>query len=406
MRFVHTADTHIGASHHGRTEREDDFREAFSEMIERTLELAPDAFVHAGDLFDKHRPSVKDIHFAANELMRLIRNNIEVILLPGNHDRRSVRGELAPQSILELLGAKVFSLAEGKSLYRVNDVELWGIPYIGDADTLRGLISDMAEKARSPAVLVLHQYIYPPARLLPLLYPDDIPPVFSYAALGHWHIPYIGERYAYPGSTETKQLSSEEASVEKRCFYLVEMDDNSLRIEPHYLLSPRPFFYLECTEEDIAAKMIGLREKMGKSPKKPMLKIKLSGGPRMRADEVVDSALLSAGLKRKDFLLISTDTTRQEVARSRASQAKEARSDAAERFFGNDPELLGVVLAMREAIIKAESERESSGTRARSDREAILRSAKEAAEQYLKEKADASVKTASEKLSEPQGNRG
>jgi hypothetical protein len=60
--------------------------------------------------------------------------------------------------------------------------------------------------------------------------------------------------------------------------------------------------------------------------------------------------------------------------------------DAAEKLFGDEPELLGVVLAMREAIIKAEAEGESSGASAPTRREAIIRSAKEAAEEYLKEK--------------------
>ena len=386
MRFVHTADTHIGASHQGRAESEEDFKDVFCELIDKTLELSPEAFVHAGDLFDRDRPSVKDICFVANQLLRLIRNRIEVILLPGNHERRSIRGEMAPQSILELLGAKVFGLAANKVFYRVQDVEFWGIPYVGDGEALRRFISEAAEKAKSPAILVLHQYIYPPAKLSPILYPEDIPPVFSYAALGHWHIPFKGERYAYPGSTEVRQLTPEEAEVGQRRFYLVEIDGNSLSIETHYLTKARPFFYLDCAENEVAERMSELAKRMAGSPKKPILKIRVRGGPRMRVDEVVDSALLSANLTRKDFFIISTEAIRTEGALATRAGAEQGHLDAAEKLFGDEPELLGVVLAMREAIIKAEAEGESSGVSSQTLYKAIIRSAQEAAEEYLKEK--------------------
>ncbi|MGC8894978.1 MAG: metallophosphoesterase family protein [candidate division WOR-3 bacterium] len=392
MKFVHIADTHIGCSQMGLPEREEDFREAFSEIVEMTLELAPQALVHAGDLFERPRPSNKDILFVAEKLLRLMKAGIEVLLVTGNHDKRSVRGEVAPQGIFELLGAKVFSVAENRMRYTVDGVEFWGLPYMTRKDELLRYISDMGEKARRPAILVLHQYAYPPTSLIPCLYPQDIPPVFSYGAFGHWHIPWIGERYAFPGASEARELSVEEANIKARCIYLIEVDDAGVRVEPHFLTRTRPFFYLDCWEDELLEKLSGIGEKLGSLAKKPMLRIKLRGGPDMRADQVVDNALKALGLKRGDFLLVNVKPERSERAPAGTPAGDEQTSqDIIGRFFGDDPQLLGLVMAMREAVIQAEAERELSGTQAKRDRQFLIDAAKEAAKKHLEENSNASV---------------
>ncbi len=391
MRFVHAADTHIGCAYRGLSEREEDFRDVFTEIIDRTLELAPDAFVHAGDLFERSRPSNKDIIFAATELMRLMRAGIEVILLPGNHDFRIVRGEVSPQRILELLGARVFGLGEDKKRYEVKGVEFWGIPYMSQKTLLLRFLSEIGEKARGPAVLVLHQYFYPPASFSPFLYPQDIPPVFSYAALGHFHIPYYRKeyRYAYPGSSEARELSAQDAMVKKRLFYLVEADDSGIKLEPHFLRKTRPFFYLECQEDELAEKLKDIAEETGGAEKKPMLKVKVRGGPEMRADRVVDNALRASGLKREDFLILDVSAERTEgLAPEIQSGEERAQEDMLERFFGNQPRLLGLVTTMREAVMRTEAEREFSWTQARRDRQILIEAAKSAALQYMEESND------------------
>jgi len=388
MKFVHAADTHIGCSQQGIPEREEDFREAFQEIIDRTLELSPRAFVHAGDLFHRPRPSNRDILFAARCLLRLINAGIEVLLVPGNHDKRPVKGEIAPQGILELMGARVFGFTQEKMCYAVDGVEFWGLPHMNRKHELLRFISEMGERAKSPAVLVLHQYLYPPTSLPPCLYPQDIPPVFSYGAFGHWHIPWRGERYAYPGSSEATELSLEQASVRERCFYLVEVDGRGVKVEPQPLVKTRPFFYLNCQEDELMEKMEGLGERMVSAGKKPMLRVKLRGGPDMRAEAAVDNAIHAAGLKRQDFLLVNVIPERAElVPTERETGEEHTHSDIVERFFGDDPRLLGLVLAMREAVIRAESERESSGTQARRDRQVFIEAAKAAAHEHMNETA-------------------
>lgn len=364
-------------------ERNEDFREAFSEIIDRTLELSPQAFVHAGDLFHRSRPSNTDILFVAKELLRLIKEGIEVMLLPGNHDKMSVKGEIAPQSILELLGAKVFGFTREKRYYTLDGVEFWGLPYMGRKEDLLGFISETGERAKSPAVLVLHQYLYPLTSYQPCLYLEEIPKVFSYCALGHWHIPWRNERYAYPGSPEPIDLSAEQAKVRARCFYLVEIDDRGIKVEPQFLTKTRPFFYLDCREDELVEKMEQLRERMDPKGKKPMLRVKLRGGPDMRAEAAVENAILSVGLKKQDFML-SVIPERTALAPNQGKGGQEETfSDILERFFGNEPELISLVGIMREAVIQAEAEREFSGTQAGRDRQIFIEAAKKAAIEYL-----------------------
>jgi exonuclease SbcD len=388
MRFVHAADTHIGCSQQGLPERDEDFREAFQEIIDRTLELSPQAFVHAGDLFHRPRPSNRDMVFVAKGLLRLIKEGIEVLLVPGNHDRRPVKGEIAPQGIIELMGARVFGFTEDRRCYAVDGVEFWGLPYMNRKDELLGFISEMGEGAKSPAVLVLHQYLYPPTSLPPCLYPQDIPPVFSYGAFGHWHIPWRGERYAYPGSPEATELSPDQASVRERCFYLVEVDGRGAKVEPQLLVKTRPFFYLDCQEEELVERMEALGEKMDSAGKKPMLRVKLRGGPDMRAESAVENAIHAAGLRRQDFLLVNIIPERAELVPAEPEIGEEhSHLDIVERFFGDDPRLLGLVVAMREAVVRAEADRESSGTQAKRDRQVFIEAAKAAAQEHMNETA-------------------
>ena len=77
MRIVHLSDTHLGfrqlqrINDHGRNEREQDVYDAFNAAIDRTIELAPAAVVHAGDLFDSYHPSSAALGVALDGLARL-----------------------------------------------------------------------------------------------------------------------------------------------------------------------------------------------------------------------------------------------------------------------------------------------------------------------------------------------
>ncbi len=92
MRIIHISDSHIGHTAYRRTspdgynQRGEDMRAALTRAIDVILELKPDIVLHTGDLFDSPRPLNRMTEFAFNELMRLTRADIPVILLAGNHE--------------------------------------------------------------------------------------------------------------------------------------------------------------------------------------------------------------------------------------------------------------------------------------------------------------------------------
>ncbi len=86
MRFVHTADWHLGRLFHGRHLTEDQ-----AVVLERLVDLLRDAkaeaLVIAGDVYDRAVPPVEAVRLLDDVLTRVRRDvGIPVILIAGNHD--------------------------------------------------------------------------------------------------------------------------------------------------------------------------------------------------------------------------------------------------------------------------------------------------------------------------------
>lgn len=86
MRFIHTADLHLGNKMHD-VDREEEYRELFQWLKETIVEQKADALVIAGDIYDTIQPPVtarKSLNqFLASLLDTDCRN---VIIVGGNHD--------------------------------------------------------------------------------------------------------------------------------------------------------------------------------------------------------------------------------------------------------------------------------------------------------------------------------
>ncbi len=86
MRFIHTADWHLGRTFHGISLIED---QAY--ILEQFIELAkntqPDVILIAGDIYDRAVPPTDAIKLLDDILSRLVLDlGIKVILIAGNHD--------------------------------------------------------------------------------------------------------------------------------------------------------------------------------------------------------------------------------------------------------------------------------------------------------------------------------
>lgn len=83
-----SSDSHLGCRLYGEDFREQDYRDAFKEMIDIAIEENVDKVIHAGDLFHTPTPSSKNLSFCMKQLLRLKEKNIEFLSIVGNHERK------------------------------------------------------------------------------------------------------------------------------------------------------------------------------------------------------------------------------------------------------------------------------------------------------------------------------
>lgn len=97
FQFVHTADIHLDSPMKGLTQYEgvavDQLRtatrDAFSELISKTIDARPEFVIIAGDLFDGDWKDYNTGFFLVSEMARLRKAEINAYVLYGNHDAQS-----------------------------------------------------------------------------------------------------------------------------------------------------------------------------------------------------------------------------------------------------------------------------------------------------------------------------
>lgn len=98
MRFLHTADWHVGKPLRGRS-RMDEYAAALREVGAIAVDQKVDAVLVAGDIFDSPAPPPEAEKLVYDFLARLVSERIPAVLIAGNHDHPRKLGALA--SLLE-----------------------------------------------------------------------------------------------------------------------------------------------------------------------------------------------------------------------------------------------------------------------------------------------------------------
>ena len=106
MKFLHTSDWHLGRAlkGHDLSMAQED---ALDALVDAAIERGIDAFVIAGDIFDRAFPSVEDIRRLRSALTRVHAAGIQIICTAGNHDEGARLAAFA-----NLLHAKVAVVGE------------------------------------------------------------------------------------------------------------------------------------------------------------------------------------------------------------------------------------------------------------------------------------------------------
>jgi len=98
MRFLHTADWHVGKPLRGRS-RMDELAAAVAQVADVAIDRKVDAVLVAGDVFDSPAPPPEAEKLVYDFLARLVSERIACVLIAGNHDHPKKLGALA--SLLE-----------------------------------------------------------------------------------------------------------------------------------------------------------------------------------------------------------------------------------------------------------------------------------------------------------------
>jgi DNA repair exonuclease SbcCD nuclease subunit len=256
--FVHASDLHLGYAQYGLEVRRQDFDDAFTELVDKTIELKPDFMIIAGDLFHHARPSNTTLENTIRNFKRLKDAGIPVLTVDGSHD--SAPNTITGTILIPLDSAGlIFHLPrhEGACWRRPYCCYVYGVPnFRSRRKTEEALPAFMTENVPTPDpsvanIFVLHMAIDLPSVKPPYIEaeapPELIPEGFNYYAAGHVHDQYL-EKFktgllVYSGCTET--VGYDEAKNRKGFFH-VKVDEKRT-FSPNFveLESPRRFIILE-----------------------------------------------------------------------------------------------------------------------------------------------------------------
>jgi DNA repair protein SbcD/Mre11 len=249
MKFIHTADWHLGKLVHG-VYMTDNQREALNQFVNIVAEEKPDAVVIAGDLYDRSVPPTDAVDLLDEILFKI---NVElktpVVAIAGNHDsaeRLSFGSSWYKHSHFFLSG----KLTNSFKPVQVNGVNFYLVPFAEPGvvrqlleddsihshhDAMKALIGKMEQNLNpnEPNVLVGHAFVLggqtsDSERVLSVggsgCVGAELFEPFSYTALGHLHSPDAikHDKVKYSGSLLKYSFSE---AKQNKSISIIEMDE-------------------------------------------------------------------------------------------------------------------------------------------------------------------------------------
>ena len=160
MKIIHLADSHLGFSsysrldEHGNNRIEEMVYSGFEQAIEKIIELRPDAVVHAGDVFHHVRPMIKPLVVFQRGLLRLMEEDIPVIIISGNHDAPKSFSSTSPFRLFEDLRGVHIAQRYEYERFEVGDHYFHCIPFCLEPQDYLAEFEKIKRSGRD--VLVMH----------------------------------------------------------------------------------------------------------------------------------------------------------------------------------------------------------------------------------------------------------
>lgn len=204
MKILHIADTHLGFSAYRKTtkdgvnQREKDIYDSFIQIIDYAIEQKVDLILHAGDLFDTVRPTNRAITIALQQILRLSRHNIPLVIISGNHEQPKLQETGHIFSVFDHLDNvyPVYHENYEKHQFTFKDRTfcIHALPQININDVFQSKLEEIAaDKEADYNILLAHGAVqgikeFSMNEFNELLIPKQyLSSGFDYVALGHYH---------------------------------------------------------------------------------------------------------------------------------------------------------------------------------------------------------------------------
>lgn len=262
MNIIHFSDTHLGfndldiLSNENINQREADFYDAFSQVVEQIKAIRPDYIIHTGDLFHRASPSNRAITFALEQFKVIDDLGIPFILIAGNHS--TPRTNLSSPILKIFEGFKNIHVSFEQKYKKIEfeNIIFHTLPHMNDETKALSQIDLCEENIHKDKtnVMMMHCSVgatYLMSEFGEWVYPSEKEYIFKmmdYVALGHWHgFSQVGkhENVYYSGSTERTSLGDKRNS---KGFALVTLGE-ALHVE-YKEINIRPMVQkeIECEE--------------------------------------------------------------------------------------------------------------------------------------------------------------
>lgn len=268
MKFLHTADLHIGKKLHERSLIEDQ-EYILNQIYDIAVQEGVTAVVIAGDIYDRSVPATEAVELLDTFLTKLISAGIYVIMISGNHD--SPQRVAFADKILEKQGLYIAGDYNGelKSITLEDEegpVTFVCMPFVKPAVVGCSTLAEAVEQmlSRHPMVmslnhryvLVTHYFVVGEHGEEPELsdsetdlnvggldcVPASLFSTFSYVALGHIHKPQrVGGRNIYYSGSPLKYSFGEAKS--DKTVNIVELTGREVKVEKVIL---KPLHEMRC----------------------------------------------------------------------------------------------------------------------------------------------------------------
>ena len=402
MRFVHTADIHLGKTYRnslGEKERYQDFFHCLAGIVAEAVREAVDFVLIGGDLFHTGQILPKTFAGTIEVLQPLKEAGIPCIAIEGNHDWIHRRHNISWMEALSEMGYirllrpartddggyffESFDEETGMGGHiEVGGLHIYGLGYIGaQAGSHVERICEAVTTDNNLLIFHVGIWRYSPVEIGNMKIEEAHPLAekFGYVALGHGHKQYVietpdGRPYAYnPGAPERVNFGEERYD---KGYYLVSVEEGGFTAE-FRPTDPRPMLVelinldgaadvdsaLDRFREQITPRLAGLTES-----RSPLLELKLAGRVGFHPFELGRERLrlaiaeLAAPLhvEIKNHLSLLARSGDEEVVKKSLSEIEmdvlHELIGAHSRYQGREEELARLSLSIRDLVAKGDVE--------------------------------------------------